>query len=204
MSLEKKTDSIHEADPSSEIDFPKLEFPVLVAAFNAAQKAKTLLLLLDENAIGFEDFFDGYSVTAGFESMQQFMDVVKQELRKLGFFSKISEDLPQDKNDHLSWRITYGKHARLVSMYAQRLCEQDKGLLLGYPRTAVQAFPDSSLMPDAYPVEIKNHPLVDFLPFLLSKDHATEEWQWFLSKLIEAKQKFPVLTYEYQIAHLLP
>ncbi len=69
--------------------------------------------------------------------------------------------------------------------------EQAYGTFYGFPKTAIDAYPDNGLRGDELPDYIKQHPYRTLLPFVTSKDNVESEWKGFVTQVETAKIKQP-------------
>lgn len=98
---------------------------------------------------------------------------LESELLSLGF--KVQYITDSDSNGRIYYANSEEDLTNLIKSEKSDFITMSR--LYGIPETAIQAYPDNLLDYKQVPEEIKNNPLYETLPFLLSKNHFMEEWQ---------------------------
>lgn len=200
--LDRKKDELS-LDKMREVLVEK-KFPLLNRLLSNQQKIKTLLMLVGSESVGSATVPEGYERVLGFDTTASFIHEVHEEFQLLGFFAKSIISEPDDDNVRYI-RVLYSKSVAAVDKHSTLYAygHAAVGQSFGFPETAVASFPDDSLHEKDLPLEVSQNPLHDYLPFLLSRAHAMDEWQWFVSQLDEAKKKYPELIKEFNLSGLL-
>jgi hypothetical protein len=134
-------------------------------------------------------------------SKKDFQEKIKQlqkELVALSLKSKIHPNYTRNSNVYTRHSII-AKNQKLIKVLARAEKEKNThkrrtktGLLLGYPRTAVNAFANNqSLDLDALPKNIKNKTEFRFLNFRLSQKNWKEELIYLKKKVALIKKQYP-------------